>query len=336
MSSAFINLPDHEIEKIRRLGEPARCAAGTTLFQEGDDADFLYFVETGGVSLYIEKFNTRMEIQQAVPGDWFGEIAVYTGSHRTASAVTTEDTRFLRIARDDFHAHLSAEPETELRIRDTVSARNLQLVLEEKLVSPDGRYNRDLHIGIKGDPSLRESALERPRYESVVDRHLTELVPCFEDLLVNRTVHRIQIGFNNGEIRLSTVLDPLSEEFHPAQRLLDASYVDRHFPTVDYAHKVDAIHGLYRSIGASGFFGTLPDHLRHGFGGYFTNWQPLTRERIAQVISRLPLLRAIPNFYVRNLSINIVKDAIHMQFNCDGTHIVSSRGFEQFLENNIY
>jgi len=38
---------------------------------------------------------------------------------------------------------------------------------------------------------------------------------------------------------------------------------------------------------------------------------------------------------VRNLSINIVKDAIHMQFNCDGTHIVSTIGYERFLEENV-
>jgi hypothetical protein len=335
MSSVFQNLQDSDIEKIRQLGARATFDANAQVFKEGDEADFLYFVDSGRVSLYIEKFNTRIEIQKAAAGDWFGEMAVYSGGQRTASAVAVENTSFLRILRDDFHRLLAEEPEIERKIRDVVNSRNLKLVLEEKMVSTDGVCDRDLHIGIKGDPSLRESAMERERYESVVDRNLPELVKCFEDLLLNRTVHRIQIGFNNGEIRMSTLLDPFSEEFHPAQRLLDPSYIDRHFPKVDYERKAGLIRKLYRTIGEEGFFAELPEHLQHGFGGYFKNWQPVSSAQISRTIAQLTTLRQIPNFYVRNLSISIVKDAIHMQFNCDGTHIVSARGYERFLEENI-
>lgn len=335
MSSVFEHLHDSEIEKIHRLGARTAFDANAQIFNEGDEADYLYFVDKGEVLLYIEKFSTRIEIQKVGQGDWFGEMAVYTGGHRTASAVTAADTDFLRIARDDFHRLLSEEPEIERKIRDVVNRRTIELVLKEKMVSADGVCNQDVHIGIKGDPSLRESAMERARYESVVDRHLPELVKCFEDLLLNRTVHRIQIGFNNGEIRMSTLLDPFSEEFHPALRLLDASYVDRHFPRIGYARKTEIIRGLYRTLGADDIFAELPEHLQHGFGGYFRNWQPVPPEEITKTVAQLPVLRQIPNFYVRSFSINIVKDAIHMQFNCDGTHIVSARGYERFLEENI-
>jgi len=76
-------------------------------------------------------------------------------------------------------------------------------------------------------------------------------------------------------------------------------------------------------------------NLNKGFTRYFETWQPVSQEEIARTISRLPQLREIPNFYVRNITISIVKDAIHMQFNCDGSHIVSVRGYEHFLEENL-
>lgn len=335
MSSVFLDLLDSEVERIRGLGTPASFAAQERIFQEGDEADFLYFIDAGRVSLYIEKFNTRIEIQQATSGDWFGELAVYSGGRRTASAMAVEDTRFLRVSKQDFHAMLTQEPEIERKIREIVDRRNEKLVLEEKMVDVDCVPDRDMHIGIKGDPSLRESAMERARYESVVDRCMPDLVKCFEDLLLNRCVHRIMIGFNNGEIRLSTLLDPFAEEFHPATRLLDPSYVERHFPRVDYARKAGIIRSLYQTLRQNAFFAELPGHLRHGYQSYFEHWTPAAPEAISRTLAQLAVLRSIPNFYVRSMTIGILKDAIHMQFNCDGTHIVSAKGYERFIEENI-
>lgn len=335
MPSVFMSLHESVIDKIRRLGSDTTFTAHEPIFREGDEADFLYLVESGGVSLFIEKFNTKIQIDLAAPGDWFGEMAVYSGSRRTASAVALEDSRLLRVDKASFHAMLKEETQIERTIREIVDRRNEKLVLDEKMVNTDGAMDRDMHIGIKGDPSLRESAMERERYESVVDRFMPELVACFNDLLLNRTVHRLVIGFNNGEIRLSTLLDPFSEEFHPALRLLDASYVDRHFPKIDYPRKAELIRRIYRQIGDDALFAELPDHLKHGFGKYFRNWQPMAPEEISRTVAQLPTLRNIPSFYIRNVTIGILKDAIHMQFNCDGTHIVSSRGYTRFLEENI-
>jgi hypothetical protein len=56
---------------------------------------------------------------------------------------------------------------------------------------------------------------------------------------------------------------------------------------------------------------------------------------VSRVIRQIPLLRQIPHFYVRGLTLGITRDAVHMQFNCDGTHIVSSRGYQRFLQENL-
>jgi len=335
MASVFLDLLDTEVERIRRLGTHVIVEADAQIFVEGDEADSMYFVDTGQISLYIDKFNTQIQIRQAKEGDWFGELAVYNGGRRTASAKATSASRLLRVSRDDFHAMLAEEPEIDAKIREIVSSRNERLVLEEKMVNMDRFQGGDMHIGIKGDPSLRESAMLRPRFESVVDRFMTELVPCFEDLLLNRNVHRLMVGFNNGEIRVSTLLDPFCDEFHPALRLLDPSYVERHFPRVEYLRKAELIRGVYALIRDGHTFGQLPGHLSRGFRDYYARWEPLAPEAISKAIRQLPLLRKIPDFYIRSLTMSILKDAIHMQFNCDGTHIVSTRGYERFLVENL-
>jgi hypothetical protein len=262
-------------------------------------------------------------------------MAVFFNGKRTASAATREDATLLGIAKQAFLELMESEREIAEKIQRLLSRRNEELILKEKLIDATGLSGKHLHIGIKGDPSLRESALTRERYESEVDRIMPELVPCLEDLLLNRCVYQIFIGFNSGEIRVSTILDPFSEEFHPARRLLDDAYVDRHFPVIGYEDKAEVIKGLYRSLRQHPFFSGLPGHLQTVFGNYYAGWQPLSPQDIARTISRLPLLRGIPNYYVRNATISLIKDAIHMQFNCDGAHIVSAEDYQRFLEENL-
>ncbi len=335
MASIFWDLSERELDRVRQLISNVEIAPEEVIFNEGDPADCLYYIESGAVSLYIEKFNSIQEIQEARTGDWFGEVAVVNKGYRTASAKAKEATRVGRISAPDFHALLAQEPEINRIIHTVVNARNEKLVLEEKMLNTTGYGKHDMHVSIKGDASMRFSAMERPRYESVVDKNLEVLTECFVDLLVNRTAYRIMIGFNNGEIRVSTVLDPFSEEFHPALRLLDSSYVARHFPEIDYGRKAEMIRRMYQTSGKDGFFKELPEHLKFGFSSYFDKWQPLPAGEIPKIIAELPRLRKVPNFYARSATINIVKDAIQMQFNCDGSHIVSTRAYEHFVEDML-
>lgn len=335
MTSLFQDLREDDLRKIMSRGKQVSYNAGEQIFSEGDEADYFYFIVSGRVSIFIEKFHTRDEIRLAQRGDWFGEMAMFNSNRRSANAVTQEATACLTVSKQEFMDLLGVDPELRDKILTIVNVRNEDLVLKEKLIDADGMCNQDIHIGIKGDPSLRESAMLRERYESIVDKRMPELVVRFEDLLLNRSPHRIMIGFNNGEIRISTLLDPFCEEFHPAIRLLDESYVDRHFPKIEYQSKAEMIRRIYQTIGSEGFFTGLPNHLHHGYTRYFSNWEPVPEAQIKEILSKLPLLRSIPNFYVRNVTVGVLKDAIHMQFNCDGTHIVSAHGYERFLTENL-
>ena len=335
VNSIFSVLTREELEKIRSLSKLQTCQAGERLFSEGDASDLIYFIDSGRVSIFIDKFNTKEELQVMGPGACFGEMAVFDNDRRTASAITLEKSMFSVLNKDDFLDLMVKDSAISHKIRTLLNARNEELVLKEKLIDTSGMTGKHMHIGIKGDPSLRESAMSRERHESVVDKILLQLVPRLEDMLLNRCVHQIFLGFNNGEVRVSTILDPFSEEFHPAIRLIDEAYIERHFPKIDYDRKVGIIRKAYEGVRGDSYFEELPSHLKKGFARYFDNWQPVAREEIARIISRLPQLREIPNYYVRNITISIIKDAIYMQFNCDGAHLVSSGGYFSFLEDNL-
>lgn len=335
MKSVFHELISEDLEKIKARAIRKTYPAGQRIFSAGDAADYIYFIDSGEVSIFIDKFNSKEEIQLLGPGDYFGEMAIFFNDKRTASAAAKGDATLLTVTKQEFLDFMGEEGEVAAKINGVLAKRNAELALKEKLIHVTGFNNKPLHIGIKGDPSLRESALTRERYESEVDKVLPELVIALEDMLLNRCVHQVFISFNSGEIRVSTLLDPFSEEFHQAGQLLDETYVERHFPPIDYESKIKVIQDLYQTLGRHPFFGKLPEHLQKVFGDYYGEWQPVPAEEVARTLSQLPVLRSIPNYYVRNATISIIRDAIHMQFNCDGSHIVSTEDYIRFLEENL-
>lgn len=324
-----------DLDKIRARAARKDMKAGECVFSEGDEADYIYFIESGRVSIYIEKFTVKEEIHTLGPGDWFGEMAVFLNGKRTASAATVEDTVFSCVAKPEFLDLLRADNEFAANINSLLTKRNEELILRETLISSAGIDGKHLHVSIKGDPSLRETALFRERYESAVDKVLRQLVPRLEELLLRRCVYQIYIGFNSGEIRTVTLLNPFFEEIHQVRKLLDDAYLERHFPAMDYEQKTGAVRQMYRVVQTSAWFDNLPPQLKKIWGGCYESWQPIPITEISGTISRLPILRSIQNYYLRNITISMIRDVIHMQFNCDGTHIVSAEDYQRFLEENL-
>lgn len=333
--SALHELTGDDFEKIKRLATTQHYKKDDLIFSEGDAAVYIYFIQSGRVSIFIQKFTRREEISVLGPGDYFGEMAVFSNDKRAASVVALTDTVLLSVAKPVFLDLLKTDRAIADKIDRILARRNEELVLKENLLDSICVKGRNLRISIKGDPSLRESAFSRERYESVVDKVLPRLAPRLEDLLLNRCVYEILMHFNSGEVHVASVFDPFNEEIHPANKLVDEAYIDRHFPRITYQQKTAMIKRLYAAIAGDPCFAGLPDHLKHIFSDCYDSWEPVAPAEISNTLSRLTTLRTIPNFYLRNFAISLTRDAIRMQFNCDGTHIVTSEDYPRFLEENL-
>ena len=331
----FQKLTGEDFEKIRALAVERKCRKGELIFSEGDTADYVYFIESGKVSVFIQKFGTQEEICVLGSGAYFGEMALFSKDKRNASVSAVTDTSLLSVSKNVFLDLIKVERALADKIRSIFAKRNEELILRENLVDITGIKAKHLHVGIRGDPSLRETVFTRERYESIVDKVLPLLEPRLVDLLTNRCVYQISMAFNSGEVRTSSIFDPFNEEVHPAGKLVDEAYVDRHFAKVTYEEKALMITQLYGVVGDAPVFERLPAHLRKIFGSYYTHWEPVTPADIANTIAKLSSLRSIPNYYLRHFTISTVQDAIRMQFNCDGTHIVSAEDYLRFIEENL-
>lgn len=210
-----------------------------------------------------------------------------------------------------------------------------QLVLKESILSATGIDASRLQVGLKGDPSLRETTFDRKRYNSAVDSEFEQLLPCLIELLTQRSTYRLYIGFNNGEIRTHSIFDPLRVEIHSAEKLVDEAYFERQFPKIPYEEKISAIETVYEALENSGIYKHLPEYWHRILHQRNASWKAMKLDEIPDIIRSLKRLRDIEEYYLRNVTICTVQDFVRTQFNCDGTQLINSKNYKSFIEKNI-
>jgi hypothetical protein len=91
----------------------------TVVAREGEYSDCMYIIVDGTVA--ITKGDT--ELNRLGANDFFGEIAVFEGTTRSANVVTLDEVRLLRLGRDDLLSLMEELPAIAICICQTLSRR---------------------------------------------------------------------------------------------------------------------------------------------------------------------------------------------------------------------
>ncbi|MBT5016957.1 cyclic nucleotide-binding domain-containing protein [Candidatus Peregrinibacteria bacterium] len=73
-----------------------------TLFEEGAPGDKLYIIKTGMVKIFHPS-NPDEAVAMLSPNEFFGEMALFEDTPRTASAMTTEESEVFLLEKSDFY-----------------------------------------------------------------------------------------------------------------------------------------------------------------------------------------------------------------------------------------
>ncbi|MEK7861990.1 MAG: Crp/Fnr family transcriptional regulator [Chloroflexota bacterium] len=107
----FSRLPEAELLQLAERSRSRSFKRGDALFRKDDPGTHLYVVLDGAVKIALPgEFGQEALVAIMRTGDFFGELALFDGSPRSASATALEDTRAALLARDDFLAFLEAQP----------------------------------------------------------------------------------------------------------------------------------------------------------------------------------------------------------------------------------
>ncbi|HPG27877.1 MAG TPA: cyclic nucleotide-binding domain-containing protein, partial [Myxococcota bacterium] len=111
-------------------------ADGETIFDEGDEGLDLYVIQSGRVEISRSGAgpeDARRLVARLGPGDFFGEMSVVLGEHRTARAVALGETTLLELDGETLETMCMEQPEIAIRMIQRLATR--LITAERKLAA---------------------------------------------------------------------------------------------------------------------------------------------------------------------------------------------------------
>jgi len=150
---------------------------------------------------------------------------------------------------------------------------------------------------IKGDPAIRQGLFAQERIESLMDKHINNVMSVHKALILDQGVHHIQIHFSSSRSTIWHRDDPFIYHILTMDELSNTN-ICLAYPRRKY---------FERAI--------------------------VPASKVGQVLDQFKALRfADEVIYLRSASFNIVNGKVKLNFSCDGTHFLN---YDEFLEKGL-
>jgi CRP/FNR family cyclic AMP-dependent transcriptional regulator len=143
----FANLPQAQLEPLRKDAVRQLFKAGELIFNHGDLPEYLYIVEEGVVDIVLPAKGDEIILASLEAGSFFGELSVFDSHPRTATARATVDASLICIPLASIAALTNRSPTAarqfmsviihRLRTADELLARvqikNINEIVDERM-----------------------------------------------------------------------------------------------------------------------------------------------------------------------------------------------------------
>tara|TARA_R110001606_G_scaffold281395_2_gene430058 strand:+ start:4142 stop:5923 length:1782 start_codon:yes stop_codon:yes gene_type:complete len=169
----FQGVAPEALEALQSVSALRQIAGGEAVVHQGDDADALYFVESGRFRVVVNKKRIVAHIET---GEAVGELAFFAGGKRTADVIATRDSSVLEVSRQAFDEIALRYPQLNVAMLKLVSER--LAVATARTTSISSKNPRVIAILPAGTSKLPDGFLARiaEAFEAVV-RAETPVVP---------------------------------------------------------------------------------------------------------------------------------------------------------------
>lgn len=139
----FSCLPEEDIGRISKLATTRSYPKNTIIISEGDNSDSFYAVLSGKVKVYLsDSEGKEIIINMLQAGDYFGELALLDDEPRSASVMTTEESKLALISKTAFQEILTDNPLMALGIIRGLTGRLRDLTENVKSLALMDVYGR--------------------------------------------------------------------------------------------------------------------------------------------------------------------------------------------------
>ena len=123
-TEVFGDLEERELVEVAQVAVPRHWDRGEVIFREGDQGDTCYLLRTGAVVLTREHQDGRMvALAELRAGALFGELAMFRGETRSATAEAIEATTAVALLASDMQRLIRRSPGLALKFLATLAER---------------------------------------------------------------------------------------------------------------------------------------------------------------------------------------------------------------------
>ena len=120
----FADLDPREVQAIAQVAVPRHWDRGEVIFREGDEGDTCYLIRSGSVVLTREHQDGRMvALAELRAGALFGELAMFRGETRSATAEAVEPASAVALLAGDVQRCMRRNPDLPLKLLAALAAR---------------------------------------------------------------------------------------------------------------------------------------------------------------------------------------------------------------------
>jgi len=142
-TEVFADLSQRELNEVAQAAVPRSWQRNEVIFHEGDEGDTCYLIKDGAVILTREHQDGRtIALAELRAGGMFGELAMFRGETRSATAEAIEDTSAVALLAPDLQRQIKNNPDIASKLLASLAERvrrTTERLLQQSFQTVPGR-----------------------------------------------------------------------------------------------------------------------------------------------------------------------------------------------------
>jgi CRP/FNR family transcriptional regulator, cyclic AMP receptor protein len=122
----FESLAPEDLTALAARLEERPFEPGAAIFNQGDEGATLFIINEGAVEISVGQGKAKVVLANLFQGHYFGELSLFDGAPRSATATASKPTELLALDRDDFAEFLKKKPEAAMRVLSEMAEKMRQ------------------------------------------------------------------------------------------------------------------------------------------------------------------------------------------------------------------
>ena len=119
----FESLTDDDVDALAARLDTIDYSPDEVIFRQGDEGSSLFVIEDGAVEISYGEGKAKIILATLFTGQYFGELSLFDGAPRSATATALKPSRVIRLDREGLVEFVNGSPAAALRIIGEMSER---------------------------------------------------------------------------------------------------------------------------------------------------------------------------------------------------------------------